>query len=221
VPRNLGSLRLAISSALYSPPFSAVVNVSQAYYDLSVLDTWKDLIMSIEGQRMFFVVSAGDHANPIGEKNQPYPTTLTHLMDNAISVAALNDTGTDLWKTNSKEGSDYGPEIEIAAPGEKIPCATHVENNSAFYALTKGSSMSAALVSRVAARLLQEGLDPTEIKGRLLASSDYLDSLKKKVKAGRLNVSRALLNTDKAHLWLETNDGKPNQMSVDLAAVKD
>ena len=218
--KKLGDLQKLIEDYVAKEPLGkAVINISQT--DPSEdSDKWKSIVSSAEKYDMVIVASAG---NLIG--TQPVlPASLAADSENVISVAALNRRGSDVWITagSSTQGSTYGDHVDIAAPGEDIPCATHEQSPVAFYATTRGTSMAAALVSRVAAILLARGLTPLDVKGRLLSASDRFVGTRTgdQVRAGKLNVSNALRDTGKAHLVVATRNGDRREFDSELRPEK-
>jgi subtilisin family serine protease len=130
------------------------------------------------------VVSAGND----GQKGNPvdYPAGCS----GALAVGA-SDT------RDQKAGfSEYGPQIDISAPGVGILTTTWDKGGKHGYAFESGTSLSAPIVSGAAALLLSRhpGWSPDQVRARLIATAtdmgkrgrdDYFG-------AGIVNIGRAL-----------------------------
>ena len=101
-----------------------------------------------------------------------------------LAVAATTDTGA------LANFSDYGPDVEIAAPGVFILSTLPGD----MYGYLSGTSMASPQVAGAAALLagLEPGATVTAIRDRLLSSADRTGSLRNKVQSGRLNLGAAL-----------------------------
>jgi hypothetical protein len=180
---------------------SFVVNISDGTTITAADHTWRNLLNeSLVRDNFLFVASAGnDHAllNAI----QNFPAVLAREFPNLISVGALDKTGKDIWKYSDKIASNYGPKVEILAPGEDVPCAIEVSGDQAVYSAASATSFAAPLVSSVGALLLDKRLTPTEVKARILATADPMDKDKEGLSLfGKLNVDNALLNPKMSHI---------------------
>jgi len=89
------------------------------------------------------------------------------MAPNNITVAATDPTGTALTRW-----SNYGPAVDIAAPGEDV----YTTDNDGSYTPVQGTSFAAALVSGASALLLsiEPRLSPEEVKEIIKGSSDRL-----------------------------------------------
>ena len=128
------------------------------------------------------VVGAAGNA---GKRSVDYPANLKAVM----AVSATDAKGT--FKVTPDWGSNYGPEIEISAPGElNYSCGSQ---NDSDYILFEGTSSSAAIVSGVAALVLslREDLSLKELKGVLLQSPKLI-ILDDKTGSGLINAERAV-----------------------------
>ncbi|MEM0208604.1 MAG: S8 family serine peptidase, partial [Thermofilum sp.] len=86
--------------------------------------------------------------------------------DNIITVAATDAVGLSL-----AQFSNYGPGVDIAAPGVNV----FTTDNNGSYASVSGTSFSAAMVSGAAALLLsiEPSLSPKEVKEILQATASH------------------------------------------------
>lgn len=141
------------------------------------------------------VTSAGNRGEEITSNNFYFPVGYAQKMAGVISVGLTTKKGGRVPMSN------YGPSyIELASPGEEILSIL----NSNQYAVTTGTSSSAAIVSGAAglvvAMLKSRGIKPTPrvVEGLLLDGSYHDSSLKQYFKDGhRLNLRRLanIINT--------------------------
>ena len=140
---------------------------------------------AIEESGLLFVAAAGNSNKDI-DVNPVYPGSLT--ADNIISVASINKTG------NLSRFSNYGQNsVDVAAPGEEIISTTPGNN----YGESGGTSLAAAFVTGEVALILSKypNASLSEIRTRIIASSDKLSSLTGKVSgSGKINCDSALAN---------------------------
>jgi subtilisin family serine protease len=121
-----------------------------------------------------------------GNDNQPVSTVSPASAERAITVGAIN-SDFEIWVDNAKQGSNFGPEIDIFAPGAKVLSAG-VASDDAEIAFT-GTSMASPHVAglvlyamsvdkisgveTITERLLENGT-PDVIKGDLRESVNLL-----------------------------------------------
>ncbi len=145
-------------------------------------ETMAAAIRKANHARILFVVAAGNNGND-NDIGPDYPAS--YAFDNILSVAATD-------ANNQLAGfSNYGLlSVHLAAPGVGI-LSTFPGGQ---YGVLDGTSMAAPYVSGAAALLKARypQLGASEIKARLMATSEPLASLKGKMVAGRLNLLRAL-----------------------------
>ncbi len=134
---------------------------------------------------MLFVCSAGNSNGNIDVK-PVYPGAFNS--ENIITAASIKRNGI------LSGFSNYGTvSVDVAAPGEGI--YSTIPGNA--YGKSSGTSMSAAFVSGEAALLLSmyPDLSPTQVKQKIMGTSDRLSSLINKVNSGyKINCGNALLN---------------------------
>lgn len=131
------------------------------------------------------VASAGNDPVPV----LSYPARLS----NVISVGAVN-------KSRVLAGfSSYGVDLDLVAPGELV-LSTYKLDAPDQYIEQSGTSMSSPYVAGAIALLkaLQPELTPTEVRSRLLNSTDDLGPLGFDIRYGHglLNVRKLLENTN-------------------------
>jgi thermitase len=130
------------------------------------------------------VVSAGND----GAKGNPvdYPAGC----DGAFAVAATDQAD------RRAPFSEYGPQIDISAPGVSVLTTSWSVNGTHGYAYASGTSLSAPIVSGAAALLLSRHPDWTvdQVRARLVATARDLGPRGRddRFGAGRVDIARAL-----------------------------
>jgi subtilisin family serine protease len=129
----------------------AVANMSLSAPSYPALD---DAVRRSIANGIVYVVSAGNNSEDIA-------LTTPARVEEAITVAATDDTDRSAWYTN------YGSGVDLYAPGTSIPSAWIGGLNATE--LQSGTSMAAPHVAGVAALILQEypGLDPADVAWRI------------------------------------------------------
>lgn len=106
--------------------------------------------------------------------------------------------------------SNFGPSVDLLAPGEQILSTwpTHMRSYSFFlaqgYEYQSGTSMAAPFVTGALARLTNNGLDYQQAKNALLNSANKVDE--KYIRYGSINVKSALKFDTTKNLDLKTKD---------------
>ena len=164
---------------------AAVINLSRGWDSKSIqtesllatiCESWEKLIQ--EHGKTLFVSSAGNGDQP---KHLSVSKGLCLVEDeplhapgginepNNITVAATDSAGSRLaaW-------SNYGPAVDIAAPGD---CVYTTDNEDGYDARTRGTSYSTALVAGTAGLLLaiEPSLTPEEVKRILVETGTKLE----------------------------------------------
>jgi serine protease len=177
-------------------PTSAIVSAIRAAADFGVVamnlslggssesQSEKDAITYAIGKNVLVIASAGNDGTGTVECPACDP--------NAISVSATN------WKDGLASYSNFGPGLDIAAPGGQCYSNTTAEGciYSAYkgggYAFLQGTSMAAPQVTGAAAVVASvTGLRGAALRSRLLSTADAIGS-SSSFGAGRLNIYRAV-----------------------------
>ncbi len=217
VPDTLESLRLAVADAVAQHNVH-VFNISAYWRDvrseslLGAIKTFADTAL--------FVVAAGNDATTgsdgeVCEAFRAYPVCLGERR-NMLVVTATNKDRTALLPplveggVLRKKGANWNAElVHLAAPGEGY----YVPGANGDYVPARGSSFATPLVSATAALLYAQGVQrPSLIKQRILATADPVAGLEGLVKAGVLNVRRALSHPSLS--VITTADGEPQPVVV-------
>jgi hypothetical protein len=214
---DVNSIALQTLQHFYSLERQAfVVNISDGTVANTADHAWRNLLAKpLVRDYFLFVASAGNDHKPLDDI-QNFPAFLAREYPNLISVGALDKTGKDIWKDSDELASNYGPRVEILAPGEDVPCAIEVSEGQAVYSAPSATSFAAPLVSSVGALLLDKRLTPTEVKARILATADPMDKGKEGFALfGKLNVDYALLNPKMSHFAFK-KQGVPAYVDADI-----
>lgn len=182
----LTSSKLAEAIVYAADNGADVISMSWGGYSYSQLQ--KDALDYAYNRNVVLIASAGNDNN----SRRHYPSGY----DNVISVAATD--------SNDKKAvfSNYGPWIDVAAPGVDILSlrakntdmygdATHIFGK--YYYVASGTSMASPYISGIAALLLShnDSLTPDMIKTIILNSADELSSSSFYI-GGRANAHQAL-----------------------------
>lgn len=184
---GLGTTKDAIEAINY------VVNRKRAGVPVRVISaSWgstrksralEDAIRKAGEEGILFIAASGNSTADT-DKRPHYPSS--YKLDNVVSVAALT-------RMDELAGfSNFGAKsVHVAAPGAEI-LSTWLKGN---YREASGTSMATPVVSGVAALVLslEPDISNKELRERLLASVDRLDSLSGRIMSGgRINAARAL-----------------------------
>ena len=148
-------------------------------YSSSILDAIED------APNVLFVFSAGNDGLSTGGR-PTYPCG--YETANVICVAATGLLDNLLGLSN------FGPSVDIAAPGEYIYSTFARNMGEGSYAYMDGTSMATPQVAGAAALLLSHspGESAASVRTRLLEGADRPEGLLGLVQTGRLNVARSL-----------------------------
>jgi subtilisin family serine protease len=211
-----GALRYAVDNG------ADVINNSWGGMFFS--QTVADAVAYAHGRGAVLVASAGnDYANVV---SFVYPAALPEVI--TVSASDTNDQKADF--------SNFGPEIEVAAPGGnsqsdpwpdnilslKAPLARTYPTVGSNLTRLRGTSMAAPHVSGVAALILARhpSYSNEDVRRLLLMSVDDVDApgFDNNTGYGRINAYRAVRDADFAgHLDVATNDGFVGGWTVDRA----
>jgi len=183
---------------------SFVLNVSAGSSAVNDEQNWRNILGKDSWSRYMLLVAASGNENDLLKNRREFPARLAREFSNVISVGALDQEGKYLWvDADSRQGSNFGDMVEILAPGESIPCATEVLEDTAIYSLVDGTSMATPLVAAVAALLLEKGLTPGEAKARILATAEPVEREKNGDSVamfGKLSAERALRDPENLYV---------------------
>ena len=146
------------------------------------------------GKNVILITAAGNTGEPFEETNQTWPGALGGDPRNA-NGALIVTVGSHDASGRRSSFSRYGRQVNLLAPGCLVPAFT-LEGASQppiAPAARSGTSYATPVVSMVAALLYAEGVNPPDIKARLIMSVDVDGALAHQVYSrGRLNVRKAL-----------------------------
>lgn len=157
--------------------------------------------MAVLGSRMLIVAAAGNEGEKFDAQHCPVLPACLNDLDNVLTVVGLDSDMDDpgLW-TSQSAGSNSNPAFDIGAPAENI-LSTATGNRFTHQA---GTSFAAPQVTAAASLVFSTGeyvygdelagaqLSPKIVKDRLIYTSDFFAGLSGAVRAGRLNVGRAI-----------------------------
>jgi subtilisin family serine protease len=172
-----GSLANAIKAIDYARKNGAKI-MSNSWGGGGSSDLMKTAIVAARDAGSLFIAAAGnDGAN--NDSNPTYPAS--YVVDNIVSVAAINNRGT------LADFSNYGAKtVHLAAPGVNILSTAPAAIDASGFQTLSGTSMATPHVSGVAALVLshQPNLTYKELKDRLVRSARPLAGLRGKVASG-------------------------------------
>ena len=158
------------------------VRVMNASWGAPAFDqTLMDAFHAAQNANILTSVAAGNDGVNHGT-SKFYPASFN--LDGLIAVAGTTDTGA------LATFSDYGGDVEIAAPGQFI--LSTLPGNQ--YGYLSGTSMASPQVAGAVALMVSQNPSATvsDLRARLLQTADRTASLNGKVLSGRLNVAAAL-----------------------------
>lgn len=178
---------------LYRTDAPDVVNLSFEY-SLSAQNGRNDVFhtaMQDQERETLFVVSAGNDGLQLSRTSDCRVRPACYDDKNIVTVGALdlNDEAPGLM-TSASGGSNYGDRVHLAAPGQNILSTISGDRTG----LMTGTSQAAPAVAGAASLLYlyDHKLRPSQVKNRLIYTSDLFPGLYGKVQGGRLNVQRML-----------------------------
>ena len=135
-----------------------------------------------EAPDILFVFSAGNHSRN-NDHNRHFPSKLR--VQNAITVAAVNGEKLSSFSNFSTWRVDFaarGVAVQARMPSA-IESTLKLNGEQSSYSLFSGTSMSAAMVSNLAARILEmnENLSSFELKQIMIKTAEYSAYLKDKL----------------------------------------
>lgn len=157
--------------------------------------------LAAQAGRMLFVAAAGNEGRALDPESCRILPACLNQLDNVITVVGLNADLQDPmpWRT-ATQGTNTNPDFELGAIAENV--LSTVSGNR--FARRKGTSIAAPQVSAAASLIFAAGefiygdglpgaqLSPKVVKDRLIYTADFFAGLSGDVRAGRLNVGRAI-----------------------------
>ena len=166
---------------------AGVINISMGSVEPSLL--MRDAVKYAYDKNVVVVASAGNNGGPV---------TFPAAYDEYVLAVAATD-----FNDNRTSWSSYGPEVDVAAPGEKVlaPLPTALTPAGFFpYLPGTGTSFSAAHVAGLAALIkgFKPGLQVADIMNIIRYSADDVNASQFKGKDnyigyGRINMEKALV----------------------------
>lgn len=159
---TLSAMTAAIEKILASNNKPDILNLSiDAYDPYGELGIMNDLVDKLSAAGITVCVSAGNN-------NAPASFNVPASAENAITVGAV------YVSRLSEYGSCYGSEIDVAAPGDRIPTAGI--GSSSEYVTLSGTSASCPFVSAACAYILMQNkdLEPAEVEDIIKDRAVYM-----------------------------------------------
>lgn len=178
---------------LYNVDPPDVVNLSFEY-SLSAEEGRNDVFhvaMKEQEHGTLFIASAGNDGTALNSTGECRVRPACYDDMNIVTVGAvdLNEEAPSLL-SNMGRGSNYGDRVHIVAPGQNIVSSISGDR----LGVMSGTSQAAPAVAGAASLLYhyEPKILPSQVKNRLIYTSDLFPSLYDKVRGGRLNVQRLL-----------------------------
>jgi len=157
---QLSTLESALTWILTQPP--GIVNISLSSQTSSTTQTTLEAKVSQLVAAGFPVIVAA------GNDNIDASMTVPARVSTAITVGAMSTSTHSRWIDSSLSGSNYGPTLDLFAPGSAVPS----ETTTGSILITTGTSPATALTSGVAATLWNTGtLTPAQTESLIVNSS--------------------------------------------------
>jgi len=157
----------------------------------------EDAIRAAGNKGILFVASAGNDRGNNNDINPHYPSS--YSLDNVIAVLSTD------YDDKLSAHSNYGPtSVDLGAPGGDPQCEIYSCYRDARYAYMHGTSMAAPHVTGACALIwsVSPSLSHLEVKDIIMRTVEPLPTLAGRcVSGGRLNLHRALLETEA--VWID------------------
>jgi len=213
---SVASIRLGMFNAKNG--FVRSVNVSQK---LSEDDSYRKMLTEDQDYRhMLFVLAAGNSGVDLNTSDDD-SAVQWGAHENVVVVTAL-DKSQQIVPEHTvdgvrQHGANWGSRyVDLAAPGESVYSAS-AQNR---FGPATGSSQAAPAVAAVAAYLMDQDVGwaktPGQVKARLIATADWLDSLRGKVWGGILNMRDAASFPDR-NVITTYSDGSDVHIDIGLS----
>ena len=172
----------------------------------------EDAIRAAGNKGILFVASAGNDQGNNNDVNPHYPAA--YSLDNVISILSTD------YNDKLSQHSNYGPtSVDLGAPGGDSACQIYSCYLNGRYTYMYGTSMASPHISGACALIwsVSPSLSHLEVKDIIMRTVDPLPTLAGRcVSGGRLNLHRAILETEAA--WI---DFVPNSGNVLPGGVND
>ena len=172
----------------------------------------EDAIRATGNKGILFIASAGNNQGNNNDINPHYPAC--YSLDNVIAVLSTR------YDDKLSVHSNYGPtSIDLGAPGGDSDCEIYSCFINGRYTYMHGTSMASPHVSGACALIWSVSplLSHLEVKDLIMRTVDPLPTLAGRcVSGGRLNLHRAILETEAA--WI---DFVPNGGNISPGGVND
>ncbi len=163
----------------------------------------EDAIRAAGNKGILFVASAGNDQGNNDDINPHYPAC--YSLDNVIAVLSTR------YDDKLSVHSNYGPtSIDLGAPGGDSDCEIYSCFKEGRYAYMHGTSMASPHVTGACALIwsVSPSLSHLEVKDLIMRTVDPLPTLAGRcVSGGRLNLHRAILETEAAWIDFVPNGG--------------
>ena len=163
----------------------------------------EDAIRAAGNAGILFVASAGNNQGNNNDVNPHYPAC--YSLDNVIAVLSTD------YDDQLSQHSNYGPtSVDLGAPGGDSHCEIYSCFVNGRYAYMHGTSMASPHVSGACALIwsVSPSLSHLEVKDLIMRTVDPLPTLAGScVSGGRLNLHRAILETEAAWIDFVPNGG--------------
>lgn len=173
-----------------------ICSLSLQYYSDTGLQDLQDAVMYADAQGVLVVAAAGNNFDP--RDTVAFPARFSSVL--AVSATDHNDLLPGF--------SNFGDEIDLAAPGDNIWSTWPLPNNS--YRYLDGTSMATPHVSGLAALLMSYNttLTHSEIREILTCTADDIGAAgwDRMFGYGRINAFQAMLAADPAIARIDSTD---------------
>jgi subtilisin family serine protease len=196
-----GNTELAVRGIEYAIKMKAkILNFSLG--GTKFIQTENDIIQHAVNNKIIVVAGTGNN----NSEQILYPAAF----ENVITVGATSPNDNRYISADTKDGSNYGNEIDIVAPGAYIVCLDKSDNNK-YTKYGLGTSLSTALVTGVVSLLLSKNPD--------LTPAQVLEILQKSADDQVGDPSEDTQGWDKYYGWGRLNAHKALQLASSVKKI--